>query len=129
VANGSVGAAAGAWRCSSWRSLRPLPTSWMQEAAREADAARRAAEDSAAGQAAALAATRRRADTYREENRALLANYDDWLRTLVMFTTAATVVCYHGYCRPQPYSIPIDNPIRQSRFSWPKGRRRGRTWC
>ena len=55
----------------------------MQDTAREADAARRAAEDSAAGQAAALAATRRRADTYREENRALLANYDDWLRTLV----------------------------------------------
>ena len=55
----------------------------MQDAARDADAARRAAEDSAAGQAAALAATRRRADTYREENRALLANYDDWLRTLV----------------------------------------------
>lgn len=55
----------------------------MQDTAREADVARRAAEDSAAGQAAALAATRRRADTYREENRALLANYDDWLRTLV----------------------------------------------
>ena len=60
-----------------------LVSSPMQDTAREADAARRAAEDSAAGQAAALAATRRRADTYREENRALLANYDDWLRTLV----------------------------------------------
>lgn len=35
----------------------------------EADESRRAAEDAAAGQAAALAATRRRADTYREENR------------------------------------------------------------
>jgi len=50
---------------------------------REAEEARRAAVDAAAGQAAALAATKRRADTYREENRALLANYDDWLRTLV----------------------------------------------
>jgi hypothetical protein len=63
--------------------IRRLPPTQMQDTAREADAARRAAEDSAAGQAAALAATRRRADTYREENRALLANYDDWLRTLV----------------------------------------------
>ena len=35
----------------------------------EADEARRTAEDAAAGQAAALAATKRRADTYREENR------------------------------------------------------------
>lgn len=55
----------------------------LQEAVREAEEARRAAVDAAAGQAAALAATKRRADTYREENRALLANYDDWLRTLV----------------------------------------------
>ena len=62
--------------------VRSLPSP-SQDTAREADVARRAAEDSAAGQAAALAATRRRADTYREENRALLANYDDWLRTLV----------------------------------------------
>ena len=38
-------------------------------AVQEADEARRVAEDAAAGQAAALAATKRRADTYREENR------------------------------------------------------------
>jgi hypothetical protein len=63
-----------------WFQSRSSP---QQDTAREAEAARREAEDSAAGQAAALAATRRRADTYREENRALLANYDDWLRTLV----------------------------------------------
>ena len=32
---------------------------------------------------AALTATRRKADAYRRENRALLANYDDWLKSMV----------------------------------------------
>ena len=32
---------------------------------------------------AALTATRRKADAYRRENRALLANYDDWLESMI----------------------------------------------
>lgn len=54
-----------------------------QEALHEAEEGRRVAEDAATSQTAALAATKRRADTYRDENRALLSNYDEWLRTLV----------------------------------------------
>ncbi len=51
----------------------------MQAEGAAAVQAQHAAEDLAAGQAAALAAANRRADTYRDENAALLAGYDDWL--------------------------------------------------
>jgi len=39
--------------------------------------------DRAALSQAAVTATRRKADAYRRENRALLANYDDWLESMI----------------------------------------------
>ena len=49
----------------------------------EAEAGRQRAEEALQAAHAALTASKRKADTYRRENRALLANYDDWLKSLV----------------------------------------------
>lgn len=72
-------------KCSALADVRSLHQALdqAQAAMHDAEEGRRIAEDAAASQTAALAATKRRADTYREENRALLSNYDEWLRTLV----------------------------------------------
>lgn len=55
----------------------------LQASLVEAEAGRQKAEEALQAAHAALAACRRKSDTYRRENRALLAKYDDWLKSLV----------------------------------------------
>ena len=54
-----------------------------QSAAAAAQSAQQAAEESGEHTQAALDSLRRKLGVYKEENRALLASHDAWLRTLV----------------------------------------------
>lgn len=55
----------------------------MQASLSQTSGARQLAEDAATCTSATLNTLKKKAHAYKKENRTLLTNYDDWLKTLV----------------------------------------------